>query len=243
MSRTSIYRALGQGTSLASPSPSSLAAPAAVVPVLAGQVQAAAEGQEGAPAPAAAIAGDAGAGGWGVAGGAVAGPVALVRGAGADPADPEHGPVAVLSGHTNQKAATAALGKARGRVPATEGERLLLQVRTTELNRPGTDGGTQATGEWASQHRKKYRDELPDRRRGWCSRPETRDPRPDSGRARSAGPRRGLRSNSGSSLRCCGTRSSRPAGWCHLLLGRAVMRPPGAAGRVAATGRLAAGAV
>jgi len=33
----------------------------------------------------------------------------------ADPADPEHGPVAVLSGHTSQKAATAALGRARRR--------------------------------------------------------------------------------------------------------------------------------
>lgn len=52
----------------------------------------------------------------------------------ADPVDPKHGPVAVLSGHTSQKAATAALGKAQGRgaAAAGEGERLLLQVRTVE---------------------------------------------------------------------------------------------------------------
>ena len=49
----------------------------------------------------------------------------------AAPGDPEHGPVAVLSGHISEKAATTALNKARGRVMTTAGEggQVLLQVR------------------------------------------------------------------------------------------------------------------
>jgi len=50
----------------------------------------------------------------------------------ADPADPEHGPVAVHSGHTSQKAATAALGRARSRAksrtPSGVGEGAVLRV-------------------------------------------------------------------------------------------------------------------
>ncbi len=47
----------------------------------------------------------------------------------ADPADPEHGPVAVVSGHTSQQAATAAVGRARSRAASGVGEGVLLQVR------------------------------------------------------------------------------------------------------------------
>ncbi len=47
----------------------------------------------------------------------------------ADPADPEHGPVVVLSGHTSGKAATTALRRARIRVSSGAGEGALLQVR------------------------------------------------------------------------------------------------------------------
>jgi len=52
----------------------------------------------------------------------------------ADPDDPEHGPLAVLSGHTSQKAA-AALAKASGasaRSLPDVGERVLLRVRAAE---------------------------------------------------------------------------------------------------------------
>jgi DNA invertase Pin-like site-specific DNA recombinase len=47
----------------------------------------------------------------------------------ADPADPEYGPVVVLSGHTSQKAATTALHRAWIRVSSGAGERAPLQVR------------------------------------------------------------------------------------------------------------------
>ncbi len=50
----------------------------------------------------------------------------------ADPADPEHGPVSVVSGHTSQKAATAALGRARSRAWSGVGEGALLQVLAAE---------------------------------------------------------------------------------------------------------------
>ncbi len=50
----------------------------------------------------------------------------------ADPADPEHGPVAVLSGHTSQKAATTALGRARSRAASGVGEGALLQVQAAD---------------------------------------------------------------------------------------------------------------
>ncbi len=50
----------------------------------------------------------------------------------ADPADPEYGPVVVLSGHTSQKAATTALGRARSRAASGAGEGAVLQVRAAE---------------------------------------------------------------------------------------------------------------
>jgi len=50
----------------------------------------------------------------------------------ADPADPEHGPVAVLSGHTSEQATTTALGRARRRASAGAGERAVLQVRAAD---------------------------------------------------------------------------------------------------------------
>jgi hypothetical protein len=50
----------------------------------------------------------------------------------ADPADPERGPVTVLSGHTSQKAATTALGRARSRAASGVGEGALLQVRAAD---------------------------------------------------------------------------------------------------------------
>ncbi len=54
----------------------------------------------------------------------------------ADLADPEHGPVAVLSGHTSQKAATAALGRAcsqaSSRSSSGAGEEPVLQVRAAK---------------------------------------------------------------------------------------------------------------
>jgi len=45
----------------------------------------------------------------------------------ADPADLESGPVAVLSGHSSQKATTAALGRARRRAWSGTGEGSVLQ--------------------------------------------------------------------------------------------------------------------
>ena len=48
------------------------------------------------------------------------------------PAYPEHGPVAVLSGHTSQKSATAALGRARSRASSDVGEGAVLQVRAAD---------------------------------------------------------------------------------------------------------------
>ncbi len=50
----------------------------------------------------------------------------------ADPADPEHGPVVVLSGHTSQKATTTALRRAGSRASSGAGEGALLQVRAAE---------------------------------------------------------------------------------------------------------------
>jgi hypothetical protein len=50
----------------------------------------------------------------------------------ADPADPEQGPVAVLSGHTSQKAATAALHRVGSRRAPAAGEGSLLQVRAAK---------------------------------------------------------------------------------------------------------------
>jgi len=50
----------------------------------------------------------------------------------ADPGDPEHGPVAVVSGHTSQKSVTAALGRARSRAALGVGEGALLQIRAAD---------------------------------------------------------------------------------------------------------------
>jgi DNA invertase Pin-like site-specific DNA recombinase len=119
VSRTSIYRALGQTPA---PAPPGTSAPT------------------GAVAPAAAKADTADA--------AVATPATAARTPGApqaertrgrlrwfvveaDPADPERGPVVVLSGHTSQKAATAALHRASSRRASGAGEGP-LQVRAAE---------------------------------------------------------------------------------------------------------------
>lgn len=50
----------------------------------------------------------------------------------ADPTDPEHGPVAILSGHISQKAATTALGRARSRAASGAGDGPVLQIRAAE---------------------------------------------------------------------------------------------------------------
>jgi len=121
VSRTSIYRALGKATT---PTPSVAAAHAPVhVPEPVMTVT------EGTAAGAAALPPQLQA--------SVGGVPVVVRSRGrsrwfvvdADPADPEHGPVAVLSGHTSQKAATAALGRARTRASAGAEEWAVLQVR------------------------------------------------------------------------------------------------------------------
>jgi len=119
VSRTSIYRALGHTAALASPGTS---APTEVVePAAAKADTAEAPAAAATPAPASG-----------------APPVVRSRGRSrwfvvqADPADPESGPVAVLSGHTSQKAATTALGRASSRRASGAGERALLQVRAAE---------------------------------------------------------------------------------------------------------------
>jgi len=122
VSRTSIYRALGKTTRPA-PSASAAAAPARK----AEQVAAAKEAAARAAAPPAQLQASVG-----------GAPVVRSRGRSrwfvveADPANPEHGPVAVVSGHTSQKAATTALGRARSRAASDAGERALLQVRAAD---------------------------------------------------------------------------------------------------------------
>jgi hypothetical protein len=133
VSRTSIYRALGQTAAPAPPGTPAPAGPVAppgpVEPAAASadtaEAPAAAPTPTAAPAPAAAPA---------------AGAAAVVRSRGrsrwfvvqADPVDPESGPVAVLSGHTSHRAATTALGRAGSRQVPGAGERVLLQVRAAE---------------------------------------------------------------------------------------------------------------
>ncbi len=120
VSRTSIYRALGHTAALAPPA----------TPAPSGAVEPAAVKADTAEAPVAALPTPAPATG--------APPAVRARGRSrwfvvqADPADPEHGPVAVLSGHTSQKAATAALGRARRRAWSGAGEGSVLQVRAAE---------------------------------------------------------------------------------------------------------------
>jgi len=124
VSRTSIYRVLGKATT---PVPSTSAAPAPAR--MAEPVAAATEAAGDAPAALATV-GPAPAGGAPV--------VVRLRGRSrwfvveADRADPEHGPVAVLSGHTSQQAATTALGRARRRASAGAGEGAVLQVRAAD---------------------------------------------------------------------------------------------------------------
>ncbi len=123
VSRTSIYRALGQ---TAAPAPLGTPAPAGVVEPAAAKADTA-EVPVAAPTPTPTPAPASG-----------APPAVRSRGRSrwfvveADPADPEHGPVAVLSGHTSQKAATTALGRASRRRAPGAGERALLQVRAAE---------------------------------------------------------------------------------------------------------------
>ena len=124
VSRTSIYRALGKATT---PAPQAAATPAPAR--MAEPVAAATEAAGDAPAAVASV-GPAPVGGASV----------VVRSRGrsrwfvvqADRADPEHGPVAVLSGHTSQQAATTALGRARRRASSGAGEWAVLQVRAAD---------------------------------------------------------------------------------------------------------------
>ncbi len=130
VSRTSIYRALGKTTSPAPPATATPAPGRQVEPVARQAEPVATTTEAVGDAPATVATG-------------VAAPVdgapAVVRSRGrsrwfvveADPADPKRGPVAVVSGHTSQKAATTALGRARSRASAGdgEGEGALLQVR------------------------------------------------------------------------------------------------------------------
>ncbi len=123
VSRTSIYRALGKTTRPA-PAASAAPAPARVAEPVAGTKETAA-GAVALPAQLQTLAG---------------GARAVVRSRGrsrwfvvqADPADPERGPVAVVSGHTCQKAATTALGWARSRAASGVGEGALLLVRAAD---------------------------------------------------------------------------------------------------------------
>jgi len=128
VSRTSIYRALGKTTT---PTPSATAAPAPArmaEPVVAAKETATKVMAGGAAAMATQLQTP------------VGGATVVVRSRGrsrwfvvqADPADPEHGPVAVLSGHTSQQAATTALGRARSRASSGAGEGALLQVRAAD---------------------------------------------------------------------------------------------------------------
>jgi DNA invertase Pin-like site-specific DNA recombinase len=126
VSRTSIYRALGTMTTPAPPATATPAPGRQAAPVArqAEPVATTTEAVGDAPATVA----------TGVAA-PVGGAPVLVRSRGrsrwfvvqADPANPERGPVAVVSGHTSQKAATTALSRARSRASAGEGA--LLQVR------------------------------------------------------------------------------------------------------------------
>jgi len=121
VSRTSIYRALGKATTPARP--------ATGAPVPAGPAERVAATTQAAGEAPVAVATQVPA--------SVGGAPVVVRSRGrsrwfvveADPADPEQGPVAVLSGHTSQKAATAALGRARSRASSGVGEGAVLQVR------------------------------------------------------------------------------------------------------------------
>ncbi len=124
VSRTSIYRALGKTTTpapsaTATPAPGRPAEPVAAITEVSGDASAAVATGLAAPvggAPAAARA--RGRSRWFV-----------VQ---ADPADPEHGPVVVVSGHTSQKAAATALSRARSSASSDAGEWAVLQVRAAD---------------------------------------------------------------------------------------------------------------
>jgi len=144
VSRTSIYRALGKTTTPA-PSAAAAHAPARLAEPVATSQGTAAKGTEGG---AAAVA-------TGVAAPVGGAPVVVCsRGRSrwfvveADPANPEHGPVAMVSGHTSQKAATAALGRARGRASSRTssgvGEGAVLQVRAADQISSRLVGDSQA---------------------------------------------------------------------------------------------------
>ena len=140
VSRTSIYRALGKATTPA-PSATAAHAPARVAEPVAATTETAGD----APAELATRAPA-----------RVRGAPVGVRSRGrsrwfvvqADPADPEHGPVAVVSGHASQKAATAALGRARGRASSRTssgvGEGAVLQVRAADQISSRLVGDSQA---------------------------------------------------------------------------------------------------
>jgi len=128
VSRISIYRALGKTTRPA-PSTSAAPAPARMAEPVAAAKDTATKGTAGGvvelPAQLQA---------------SVGGAPVVVRSrrrsrwfvVQADPDDPGHGPVAVVSGHTSQKAATAALGRARSRPALGVGEGALLQTRAAD---------------------------------------------------------------------------------------------------------------
>jgi len=123
VSRTSIYRALGKTATAAPPATATPAAarmaePVAAATEAAGDARAALASVGPVPVGGAPVVRSRGRSRWFV--------------VEADPVDPERGPVAVVSGHTNQKAATAALGRARRRASSGAGEGVLLQVRAAD---------------------------------------------------------------------------------------------------------------
>jgi len=119
VSRTSIYRALGH---TAAPARPGTPAPSGLAELVAAGVDPAQAAAAVNPTSTLAAAGG-------------ASPAVRARGRSrwfvveADPADPESGPVAVLSGHGSHKAAMGGLGRARSRASAGAGEGALLQVR------------------------------------------------------------------------------------------------------------------
>jgi len=168
VSRTSIYRALGKTTT---PTPSATAAPARArmaEPVDTSQGTAAKGAAGDAPA---ALATQVPA--------PVGGPPVVVRSRGrsrwfvveADPADPEHGPVAVVIGHTSQQAAITALGRARRRGSAGAGEWALLQVRAADQDDRGGVGCDDAVRDRGDQRPAVVTISSPASARSWARQP------------------------------------------------------------------------
>jgi len=135
VSRTSIYRALGTTTT-----PASHAAPAPARAEPAATTKQLGEGAAAAPPVQQQTSG--------------AGAAVVVRSRGrsrwfvvqADPADPEHGPVVVLSGHTSQKAATTALGRTRRRTSSGAGEGRCCRSAPPTRSVPGWCGTARPGG-------------------------------------------------------------------------------------------------